>query len=721
MKLKMKLTLIISALTTIVIAVLSVVLLSRMRSIQISLTMEEMKSSTGLYATQLENYYEDYMTTATIIAQIQNNFETIEKEKRRQRFSENLSAIFDQNPWFTGIYTVWKPGILDGMDDQYRNAPGCDATGNFVPFYTRDSGKKELKTAPDHQYLLLNLSNNQDISNPEETFLDGAMHFTVHFRAPIIDSQGEVVGLVGVVGDMNYSRDLVDSIVPFGEGRSELYTTDGTIIASHDKTVIGKRFQEAKIDRYGLGGVRSVERSLVNNEPALIRNKDLFVQTYPFRIGDENESWLLAASIPMEVVMRDINTMTKVSILVAFAAILISAASALAVAHQIAKPIAGVSETLKAISEGEGDLTKTIAVHSKSEVGDLAHYFNLTLKKIKELIVIIKQQTALLFDIGNELSVNMNETAAAVNQITANIQSIKSRVINQSASVTETNSTMEQITINIDKLNSHVERQSASVTKSSAAIKQMIVSIQSVTQTLVKNAGNVTSLAKASEHGRTSLQEVAGDIQGIARESEGLSEINSVMENIASQTNLLSMNAAIEAAHAGEAGKGFAVVAGEIRKLAESAAEQSKTTSEVLKKIKDSIDKITKSTSNVLNKFEAIDEGVRLVADQEADIRGAMEEQSAESQRIMEAMARLGEISQQVKDGSIEMLEGSKEVIQESKRLERVTQEIAGGMNEMALGADQINSAVTGVNTISGQNKENIEILVREISRFKVE
>jgi methyl-accepting chemotaxis protein len=249
----------------------------------------------------------------------------------------------------------------------------------------------------------------------------------------------------------------------------------------------------------------------------------------------------------------------------------------------------------------------------------------------------------------------------------------------------------------------------------------MLANIQSVTQTLVKNGTNVKDLADSSEVGRSGLQDVAADIQQIARDSEGLLEINSVMENIASQTNLLSMNAAIEAAHAGEAGKGFAVVADEIRKLAESSSEQSKTISSVLKKIKDSIDKITKSTDNVLNKFEAIDGGVRTVSDQEENIRNAMEEQSAGSQQILEAISKLNEITGHVKSGSDEMLEGSKQVISESKNLANLTQELENGMNEMATGAEQINIAVNRVNEISLQNKQSIDSLVEEVSKFKVE
>jgi methyl-accepting chemotaxis protein len=279
---------------------------------------------------------------------------------------------------------------------------------------------------------------------------------------------------------------------------------------------------------------------------------------------------------------------------------------------------------------------------------------------------------------------------------------------------------MEQVIANINKLNGHIEKMSSNVT--------------SVTKTLLDNAENVKTLLEASEVGKTGLQEVVTDIHEIARESEGLLEINSVMQNIASQTNLLSMNAAIEAAHAGEAGKGFAVVADEIRKLAESSSEQSKTIGNVLKKIKESIDKITKSTETVTTRFESIDSGVKTVAEQEGNILNAMEEQNKEhdhehehEHEYEETTARqtgnvsLAEISRVVKTGSEEMLEGSQEVLKESQNLEKVTQEITGGMNEMASGADQINLAVNNVNDMTSKNRDAINSLIKEVERFKVE
>ncbi|MCL2192365.1 MAG: methyl-accepting chemotaxis protein, partial [Treponema sp.] len=434
-------------------------------------------------------------------------------------------------------------------------------------------------------------------------------------------------------------------------------------------------------------------------------------------VAPEN-GWMIISGIDRASRMATIGDLIM-SILPALLMTLITIITFLYVLR-ILKPIDVLAQTLNDIANGEGDLTARLSETGAKEIADTSRYFNQTMEKIRGLIVIIKKQAGTLSDIGNDLSSNMTETASSMNQINANIQNIRGRVMNQSASVTETNATMEQVTGNINKLSNQVDRQTNAVSQASSAVEEMLANIQSVTATLVKNASNVRELQESSETGRSSLQEVATDIQEISRESEGLLEINAVMESIASQTNLLSMNAAIEAAHAGEAGRGFSVVADEIRKLAESSGEQSKTISSVLKKIKESIDSITWAIDNVLNKFEAIDRGVKTVVEQEETIRRAMEEQGEGSKQMLQASGQVSEITQQVKSGSAEMLEGSREVIQESKNLERVTQEITNGMNEMAAGTDQVNKAVNNISELSNRNRENISSLVRAVSQFKV-
>jgi methyl-accepting chemotaxis protein len=207
----------------------------------------------------------------------------------------------------------------------------------------------------------------------------------------------------------------------------------------------------------------------------------------------------------------------------------------------------------------------------------------------------------------------------------------------------------------------------------------------------------------------------------VARESEGLLEINAVMQNIASQTNLLSMNAAIEAAHAGEAGKGFAVVADEIRKLAESSSEQAKTVSTVLKKIKESLDKISGATQIVLNTFENIDAGVKTVSAQTEEIKNAMEEQGVGNREVLTVVDALNQVTHDVTRSSAEMRDGSHEIIGTGRHLMVLSKEVSSGVIEMAAGIKQIDARAGRIREIGQVNKQNIDGLINEIGKFKVE
>jgi methyl-accepting chemotaxis protein len=713
---------------------LSAILLNIASSTQMATALESQERLAAEQARVIQIRYESYLRIAQTLADAMADYDGTEAGRQRNRFDQFIRSIVVSNERVVDIFAVFKPGTIDpGMDAYFAGRDGSTETGQWAPWYTQRTGELEHLTYNDVPGMMALIkgpdARKETMDDPVPQRVMGKDTYIVRASVPVIYRKtGEVVGRVGVGINAAYTQPVVDDTIKNHPDITAMtvYSDNGTIVASYALEQVGKLLKDAQSSLFSADTaaaqdavIRGEKYRLAEYEEDLKTELEMII--YPFTIGETGVKWAVMLGTEKTVILEDINTMYRVSSLVAVIAVIVMSVVVFFVAGSITKPITNMALTLKDISEGEGDLTQSVHVNSKDEIGDLARYFNETLKKIKLLVTTIKNQSVSLFNIGNELAGNMTETAAAINEITANIQSIKGRVINQSASVTETNATMEQITVNIDKLKGHVDRQIESVARSSSAIEEMLANIQSVTQTLIKNSENVTDLIEASEVGRAGLQEVAADIQEIARESAGLLEINAVMENIASQTNLLSMNAAIEAAHAGEAGKGFAVVADEIRKLAENSGEQSKTISTVLKKIKDSIDKITRSTESVLNKFEAIDGGVRTVSDQEENIRNAMEEQSAGSKQILEALGQLNEATQLVKDTSAEMLEGSKQVIQESKSLELATQEITNGMNEMATGADQINVAVTRVNAASGENRENIDVLVREVAKFKVE
>ncbi|WP_319416434.1 methyl-accepting chemotaxis protein [Marispirochaeta aestuarii] len=416
-----------------------------------------------------------------------------------------------------------------------------------------------------------------------------------------------------------------------------------------------------------------------------------------------------------------LSTLIRKNAVVLLVSLVIAALNIRILAGQVIAPVRQVVGMLNEIRKGElTDLTRRLDFRSFDEIGTMARVLNKTFIKVSDLIRLITQQTEVLSRVGIELASNMTETAASINQISANIQSIRNQTESQAAGATETSAVIEQITGNIRDLNSLIERQAASVTQSSSAIEEMLSNISSVSKILADNSEDVIRLSDASAEGREDLKEVSASIRRIARESEELLEISTVIEDIASQTNLLSMNAAIEAAHAGESGKGFAVVADEIRKLAESSGNQSKTVSAALKKIRDAMDGIDKAAASVLVKFEDIDGKIKTVSEREQVIRNAMEEQSAGSREILSAIGELNGVTTEVQSGAEEMLNGTREVMKETEMLSRITEEVNGSISEMAAGAEEISISVNKVNDISRENRESIESLIREVRRFKV-
>jgi methyl-accepting chemotaxis protein len=400
--------------------------------------------------------------------------------------------------------------------------------------------------------------------------------------------------------------------------------------------------------------------------------------------------------------------------------VLLGLALILFLLRQIFSPLGRINAILKEISMGEGDLTRRIETGRNDEIGELAGYFNLTMEKIKGLVVTIKYKINGLNHTSFELSVNMGKTSTAVQQISSHLDNMENLMVKQENGATEAGKAVGDIKENIDSLNKMIEEQTESVNMSSSAIEEMTANIHSVTQTLAANSKNVDTLTEASENGRTGLQTVAQEIQEIAHDSEGLLEINSVMNNIAAQTNLLSMNAAIEAAHAGEAGKGFAVVADEIRKLSESSGKQSKTTASMLKKIKASIDNITKSSNEVLERFGAIDSSVKTVSVHEQNILHAMEEQETGGKQILESIGRLRDITSSVMKGSDHMAESGKTLVKETDDFIKTGQEAVDGMNEILKGINQIKVSISHVNDMSIENNQNFESLKHETGKFNV-
>ncbi|AHF04658.1 methyl-accepting chemotaxis protein [Marichromatium purpuratum 984] len=580
----------------------------------------------------------------------------------RDDINQMLRSVLQNNPGFAGLYSVWEPNAFDGMDAEFANTSGTDASGRFIPYWTRGrNGELVLEAAHDYDvagigdyYLIPKRTGKERVIDPYLYEIQGREQLITSVVVPIT-SDDRFRGVVSVDIALSHLQRLIEEVASTlyeGRGKIALVSYEGTLVASSRRPdLVGKPFSELHPESARIiDDIQAGKTTVSEVDGELLA----FV---PIRLGEDEHPWSVGVAVPMDVVTAaadqaeaSAKRAATVMLGVAVLCIAVGVGVMLLVARVIVSRIHGVSETMRDIAEGEGDLTREIETLGKDELAELAVAFNLFQAKVRELV--------------SQVAGGGERLAAAAEELSATSEQTDEQVRRQQAELDQVATAMNEMTATVAEVARHA-------TEAAEATRQADQDAGAGREVVARAVGSIEALSRQ-------VEEATGVIGRLSADSEEIGKVLDVIRGIAEQTNLLALNAAIEAARAGEQGRGFAVVADEVRTLASRTQASTTEIQEMIERLqsgagqavtvmeqgRSQAQESVEMAAEAGNSLDQITQAVSAIKDMNTQIASAAEEQSAVSQEVDRNLINSTQAVESIAAGSTQINHAASELAQ---------------------------------------------------------